>query len=431
MQKGTSKLFAFALGFLAAGAIFTGAVLREKSTNGSIDWGNSANHVVLMADSQSNSVDIPESVYFAKLIELLQAQYVEKPEATEKLAIGAVKGMVVSLQDPLATFMDKTQFEAFANAMHGKFEGIGAELKFEFDPTALEKLKKRLKGEGVEDLDSATLIPNVVVSAIVPGSNAAKAGLKIGDQIIAVDGKTVLSTAMVESLRSEIETVRKSKLDENAMNLRLRSISDRFTNSTTPLRVKDHLTLGATGESTVEWERGTNVFNAKIAKARQTWEPIQERGDAVEVRFFDGADRELASRLDDKKALTIDLRNSTQGSFETLQKMLDLVAPAGVYGEIVTDKNAKPTRLVSQGQRTTPLDLTLIVDKSTRGAAEVFALALQSRKLAKIVGGPTAGEKAIIKTVLLPDGSGYTLPVGEFHPVLDTKVARAEREVRP
>jgi len=74
---------------------------------------------------------------------------------------------------------------------------------------------------------------------------------------------------------------------------------------------------------------------------------------------------------------------------------------------------------VAKGNASAP-KLELLVDSTTRGAAEVFALALESRGRAKLVGSKMAGVKTVSETVQLPDGSGYVLPVGEYR-------VRAER----
>ena len=67
-----------------------------------------------------------------------------------------------------------------------------------------------------------------------------------------------------------------------------------------------------------------------------------------------------------------------------------------------------------------PPSIELVVDGTTRGAAEIFALALSSHHLAKLDGAETGGDRSVEQIVELPDGSGYTLKTGSYRPVEDT-----------
>jgi C-terminal processing protease CtpA/Prc len=58
----------------------------------------------------------------------------------------------------------------------------------------------------------------------------------------------------------------------------------------------------------------------------------------------------------------------------------------------------------------------LILDSSTRGAAEVFALALEKAGIGKIE-GKSAGHPIITDDFALPDGSGYSLAIAEYREV--------------
>jgi C-terminal processing protease CtpA/Prc len=63
----------------------------------------------------------------------------------------------------------------------------------------------------------------------------------------------------------------------------------------------------------------------------------------------------------------------------------------------------------------------------------MFALALQSKGKATLVGSLTGGDRTLVDIVPLPDGSGYVLPIGEYQVnVTNTKVVMADKteEVR-
>jgi len=86
--------------------------------------------------------------------------------------------------------------------------------------------------------------------------------------------------------------------------------------------------------------------------------------------------------------------------------------------EGTTFRHDSPTPLVVRNGNPNPPGITLVTDKSTRGVAEMFALALSSRGWAKLTGGSTGGDRDNKAIIRLPDGSGYTLVTSVFRPTL-------------
>ena len=83
----------------------------------------------------------------------------------EKLIVGATKGMVNSLGDKYSSYMTKAEYDQWYSTVTGEYEGIGVTF-------VMEK-----KGQG-----SVVLVSE--------GSPAEKAGIKAGDVITKVNGKT-------------------------------------------------------------------------------------------------------------------------------------------------------------------------------------------------------------------------------------------------
>ena len=75
---------------------------------------------------------------------------------------GAVSGMVASLGDPYSVFLDPEYAQKFTKELEGEFEGIGAEI-------------------GIKQ-------ERLTVIAPLPGTPADKAGIKAGDNVLAIDG---------------------------------------------------------------------------------------------------------------------------------------------------------------------------------------------------------------------------------------------------
>ena len=94
--------------------------------------------------------------------QIIHTDYVDQPVDNTKLLEGAITGMVQSLGDSHSQYMNPQVYKDATNELNGSFEGIGAYVD-----------------------TSGTWL---TITKPIAGSPAEKAGLKAGDQIIAVNG---------------------------------------------------------------------------------------------------------------------------------------------------------------------------------------------------------------------------------------------------
>ncbi len=96
---------------------------------------------------------------------------------------GAMRGMVEALDDPYSEFLDPQEWTRFVDALEGKLTGVGIEI---------------------------AIVKNVLtVVAPLEGTPAEAAGIKAGDQILAIDGQTAegITTSQASSkIRGEAGT---------------------------------------------------------------------------------------------------------------------------------------------------------------------------------------------------------------------------------
>jgi carboxyl-terminal processing protease len=86
---------------------------------------------------------------------------------------GAIKGILDSLDDPYSTFLDPSDYQLFETDLQGNFHGIGAQISMNSNDQP-------------------------VITAIVENSPAAGSGLKTGDILLAVDGKSTGDLSLTE-----------------------------------------------------------------------------------------------------------------------------------------------------------------------------------------------------------------------------------------
>jgi len=362
--------------------------------------------VASLADEPS----IPESDFFFRLVELVKREYVDPVKDENKLAIGAVRGMVGSLVDPLANFMGPEQFSAFTNTQRGIYAGIGIETQFRYDNKVLERIKQKQLIR-----DPAELVPQLLVTAVAPGGPADLAGVKPGDRIDSVNGRWILSAAKITAFRSESKAIRESKRTATEIDQLLREMQTRAKDGLTPARARDQITVGESGTIKLSWEHAGKVLTADVTKQRTRWPALQTLPDGtIRLAIFAQTAGELRKAIQNTKTLRLDLRDQPQGNYDALKAVLSELAPVGIYGGIANERGrpVQPFR-ITEGT-TTKRSITLIVNESTRGAAEILALALSSRNIAKLTGKATKGDRAFVAVLSLPEGNGYTLPVGLY-----------------
>jgi carboxyl-terminal processing protease len=405
---------------LACGALSTGLVARNQTDLHSRHSNAWLLGRALLASRSSETPDVSEGDFYATVSDLLKRNYVDPISDDSKLALGAIRGMVSSLENPDCLFMDPAQFKTFLNARAGKYEGIGVDLALEI-PSQAAKAAPGTAEPLASDSPIGTRIPALVVASVVPGSPADKAGVKAGDAVDSVDGHWVLNPYTLEEFRKLQKDVTANRKPQQALVDMRKDLRKKIQSSMMPLKAKDRITSGTSGSIRIVWVRGGQSVSNTIERAPSTLETVsKESSGAVSLHFAAGAAAKLKSAIGGGST-TLDLRNNAFGDYSEMRHCLALLAPAGNYGRIANLKN-KPAKPFSIEEGTSAKHpLTLLVDSSTRGAAEIFALALQSKGLAKLSGEGMSPNRNIIEVIHLPDGSGYTLVTGRFEPASQEK----------
>ncbi len=410
MTSEVKKSIRAATGVLAClGAMSFGALWRDR-----LEMGNSPRGNVSLGDlvaSNSAHPELPESKFFQDILQLLERKYVDPITDETKLADGAVRGMVASLGDPNSLFMDRDQFRVYSDARIGKYEGIGVALVLTRDKP---HVKVQVSG-GDESADAGYRLPRLMVAAVVPGSSADKAGLRPGDWAEFVDDHWIPNSEALDRFKVLTDQVKDQKASPAEWLKMRKLLQDESEKHILPIRARDRLMMGKSGEIRSQWVRDGKPIVLTLKRGEWTMPGFEVQKDgSIRLTFVAGSAQFLAEALRSKKEAVLDLRNNVDGDFDSMLACLRTVAPNGDYGYLVTHKDEKPSPLSVQDGSKERLRLTLRVDRTTRGAAEIFALALSSRGIAKLDGSETAGDRFVTHWYALPDGAGYSLVTGEY-----------------
>ncbi|HVC58905.1 MAG TPA: S41 family peptidase [Acetobacteraceae bacterium] len=307
------------------------------------------------ADTASYPDDKAKSLaLFGQVLERVRADYVD-PVKTSKLIHYALDGMLGGL-DPHSGYMDARQWHEMQLETQGHFGGLGMTV------TGEDGLLK--------------------VIAPIDGTPAARAGIRSGDLITAVDGKTIEGLTLekaVDKLRGPPET-------------------------------QVRLTIKRAGDATpILLTLTREIIHVQVVKSRR-------EGDIGYVRltmFNDDTDRDMRAAIAGFRksggrlaGLVLDLRNNPGGLLDQAIAVSDDFLNSGeivsTHGRLSEDDHAwyaKPGALVPG------LPVVVLINSGSASASEIVAGALQDDRRAVLLGTRSFG-KGSVQTLYPLDNQG-------------------------
>ena len=350
----------------------------------------------------------------------LRQHYVEQltVEDEGKMTHDAMRAMLASFNDPNTRFIEPDQRKALIDAEQGKFHGIGAIV-------AIKQTWRVDKQKPKEPISEERLI----VATLLPGSPAAKAGLKPGDEIIAINGKDVLPFNPYQQVSDMVGT---DKFRDTT------DVQKRKMLDTEQKRIDDGISIvDAETLLTSEDKKPVTLTLAAKPPAKPTRITVQPEdlvvdpvGDPrmeadgvgyVRVNYFDSATAgEFAQALKEleaksAKSLIVDLRGATGGDMGAVQKIAGYFEPDRTLAVLIRSRGRKtPIHIPAANGGAWRKPIVLLVDRGTARAPEVLAASLKEVGAARLVGEKTYGNFTDSTLIDLPDGSGIVMATGKY-----------------
>jgi carboxyl-terminal processing protease len=325
------------------------------------------------AQSATDESTLRDSLHdFTNVYSLVEQNYAEKltNDKTDKAIYdGAIPGMLHVL-DPHSNFYDPKAFAQMREDQHGKYYGVGMTIQPQPDATAKGGLK-------------------IVVVAPFEGTPSYKAGIRPGDVILSIDGKSTegMDSAAVASL---LKGPRNTHV----------SVTISREGSAKPLvfdLVRDEVSR-------------PSVDLAFLIRPGVGYIHV--------TNFMETTSREVGDALDkfgDINGLVIDLRGNPGGLLNEAVNMSDKFLQKG---QIVVSqrRRAFPDQVyrASHGSDT-KYPIVVLVNRNTASAAEIVSGALQDHDRALIVGETTFG-KGLVQTVFqITENTGLALTTYHYY----------------
>jgi carboxyl-terminal processing protease len=112
--------------------------------------------------------------------------------------------------------------------------------------------------------------------------------------------------------------------------------------------------------------------------------------------------------------LIVDVRRTSSGTFDEGLAMARLFVGKGTLAYRETKSGPRETIAAESGDGAIAAPLLVLIDTGTSGAAELFASALAGNERTELIGEHTIGRAAQQKLIKLPDGAGLWLSTSRF-----------------
>ena len=299
------------------------------------------------------------------LMHAISTQYVDKVDADEMMENGA--NGITSKLDPYTDFIPEKDMPDFEAMTTGRYGGIGALI--------------RKKGD------------YVIIAEPYKGSPADENGLKIGDKIVAINGKDMRG--------AKVEDISKS------------------------LRGEPNTTVSITIEQLLTGERK----ELKIRRRRIVIPSITYSGYVAEgvgyIRHADFTDKcydDMRAAIlhlqseGELKSLILDYRNNGGGLLQSAVKILSLFVPKGTMVVETRGRDDKSQKLYTEYEPLLPnMPLAVLINGNSASAAEIVAGAIQDLDRGVLIGQRSFGKGLVQATAPLGYNSFAKITIGKYY----------------
>ena len=299
----------------------------------------------------------------AQAWDILFEDYVDRDKLDRSLlSQGAIKGMVEALDDPYTSYLDAETYQLGLSSLEGKFEGIGAQVAIRDE--------------------------QLIIIAPIADSPAAKVGIRAGDKILGINGRSTSEMSLAEAV------------------LIIRG----------PKGTSVRLLILHQGETKPE------LIEIVRAEIELTSVRFEMRGDIAYINityFSERTEEELSSVIHNiaqggANGIILALRSNAGGLLQTVVNVTSHFLNEGVVVYVVDSYGERTALTVEPVAITIDLPMVVLVDSYTASGGEVLAGALQDHARATIAGTRTYGKGSVNILHQLKDGSGLYVTIARW-----------------
>lgn len=283
---------------------------------------------------------------------------------SDALETAILNGFVNGIGDEYATYLSADRYYDYQQTNNGVINGAGFE--------AMED------GSGY-----------LQVSKVYKNSSADQQGVKVGDMIIEINSRSILSMTA--------DAAQNLIIGEVGTNLSLKLVSN--------------------GE-----ERVVTLTRQQIDIESVTYKMLPENIGYIRIMYFNAKTPEQFSNAlnslnaSGAKSLIFDIRHNDGGLISAVRPILNRLIPAAAVATAEYANGVRKTLIETDSEESVSLPTTVLVDGKTAFAAEVFAAGLRDEQGAMLIGTQTAGKGVVLNAFEFSDKSALILTTANIIP---------------
>ncbi len=303
---------------------------------------------------------------FWEAYQVLQNEYYgDDLPVTNTLAYDAIRGVLFGLSDQFTSFISPDAAKLIEEDATGSFSGVGA----------FVQLNKQRALE---------------ISKIIPGSPAEQQGLKAGDLIIEVDGKSIVG----DDLSAQVAKVRGPEGSKVTLTIVREGVDKSF--KVDVVREKIEIKL----------------VDSKMLDSGIAYVALTRFDSATTADQLNAALKDLLAK--NPKGLIFDLRGNPGGFLDQAIDVANTFLPDGVVLYERT-KDGKETVFRSDNQGIAQdIPMVVLIDGGSASASEIVAGAIQDRGRGKLIGEKSFGKGSVQQINHLSDGSQLRVTIAHW-----------------
>lgn len=378
MPSRPSRVLALALALLAGGAF-----AQTLPTPGQPAGGTSDGETAGKKAKEVEAVPLEQIRRYVNLFNVVKQAYVE-PVEDNKLMQSAIRGLLLDL-DPHSAYLPRSDADSLQESTDGSYAGIGVEVQQQPDGT-------------------------ILVIAPIDDTPAARAGIRAGDIIIAINGKLLTTTPESEnSLRGEPGT-----------SVALRIVRE---GKSQPLEItvqREVVRLGSIRAKMLEPGYGYIRISSFQADTGNDFVTALDR---LQAEAGDARGQSL-------RGLVIDLRSNPGGILSAAVRIADELLDSGtIVSTRARDPLNNTVNTAEPGDRMKGAPIAILIDAGSASASEVLAAALGDNRRATLVGSRSFGKGSVQVVLPLDNGDAIKLTTSRYYTPNGTSIQA--RGIRP
>ncbi len=304
--------------------------------------------------------------YFHKVYQIIRSEYVEVPNNRE-IFLGAIKGMIRSLNDPFSRFLDEKSFADLNEITTGKFVGVGIVITIR-------------DGE-------------VIVISPIDDSPAKKAGIKAGDIITRVNGISIKN----KKLSGIVKMIKGLPQTKVKLYIKREGFDDElvFEIERAPIKIKS-----------VEYSiiKDKNIGYIKIKSFGS--------GTAIDVaKALNNINKNNIDKI------VLDLRYNPGGLLQAAIAVSDLFLKKGAIIVSTRGRKGSGRERIFRSEND-PLykgKMFVLVNRGSASASEILSGAIRDNKRGYLLGEKTFGKGSVQKKYDLEEKIGVAITIAKYY----------------